>query len=66
MLFHIFNARMQKVGWVDAVNEQDALRHTVRLHPGGCVQRWLSDHEQRQKDYKDEAEMWTAINRSYR
>jgi len=66
MLYSIFNARMLKVGWVNANSKEEALAHAKRLHPAAAVERILSPSELRQKAYEEEAEMWSAINRSYR
>lgn len=66
MLYDIFDARMRKVDWVDAVSDKDALQHAKKKYPGAAVQRVLTRDQQRQKDYEEEAEMWSAINRSYR
>jgi hypothetical protein len=61
MIFNIYNVRGLKVGWVDATDASDALKHAKRLHPGASVERILSDQERRQKQYQDEVEFWEAM-----
>lgn len=62
MLFHIYNVRGLKVDYVDAVSEADALKHAKRKYPGAMVARWLTQAEQRQKDYQEECEFWVRCN----
>lgn len=65
MLFNIYNVRMLKVGWVDAVDAADALQHAKRQYPGASVERVLTLAEQRQRDYHEQEKIWTAVNRMY-
>ena len=66
MLFDIYNSRMQKVDWVDAVNEADALKYAVKKYPGGGVERRLTDQQRRQKQYDESVDLWNAMNPQYR
>lgn len=66
MMFYIYNARLVKVDWVDATNEQDALKHAKRVYPGAAVERALSNQEKRQKQYNDEVQLWEAMNPRWR
>lgn len=66
MLFDIFNVRMQRVDWVDAVSEQDALKHAVKKYPGAAVQRRLTRQEESQKHYDESVKLWEAMNPQYR
>ena len=59
MVFNIFNVRLDKVGWVDAVDAADALAHAKRLHPGASVEQAAHEEQRRrQQERQDEVDFW--------
>ena len=65
MLFDIYNSRMQRVDWVDAVDKADALKHAKQKYPGCAVEQRLTRQQQQQKQYDESVEMWEAMNPRY-
>jgi hypothetical protein len=58
MLFHIYDMRGRRVGYVDAVDTNDALKHAVKQYPGAQVDRWLTKREEDMKFRMEEDAAW--------